>query len=92
MKEKTVTLRPYDADVVDDVFSVLFYGSDVETEDGLRELPADSYQLVISALDLIAWECKCEDEHNTIKEATRIIRRFRDKQKLRERAMHFENL
>ena len=36
MKEKTVTLRPYDADVVDDVFSVLFYGSDVETEDGLR--------------------------------------------------------
>ena len=92
MKEKTVTLRPYDADVVDDVFSVLFYGSDVETEDGLRELPAYSYQLVISALDLIAWECKFGDERDTVNKAASILRGLRDKQKLRERARHFENL
>lgn len=92
MKEKTVTLHPYDPDVIDDVFSVLFYGSDYETEEGLRELPADSYQLVISALDLIAWECNFGSERDTINKAGAILRRLRDKQKLRERARRFENL
>lgn len=83
MKEKTVTLRPYDADVAGDVFSVLFNGIEYETEEKLMELPSASYQLVISALELIRWDVSGLD-NQIIKNATVIVRDLRDKQKVRE--------
>lgn len=83
MREKPVTLRPYDSDVADDVFSVLFYGSDKETEAGLMEIPAASYQLVVSALELIRWDV-CGDDAMTIRNATAILCGLRNRQELRE--------
>lgn len=91
MREKPVTLRPYDSDVADDVFSVLFYESDKETEAGLMEIPAASYQLVVSALELLVWETDGEDR-DTIKNAMGIVRILRDRQKSRERIRKAKNL
>lgn len=82
-KSKIVTLKPYDYDVADDVFSVLFYGSDKETEDGYREIPAASYQLVVSALELFRWEV-IGSNYDTLRKATAIVEMLRDKQKVRE--------
>jgi len=53
MKEKTITIRPYDYDAQQRVFALLFHGSGMSREDGLTEIPAASYQLVISSLELI---------------------------------------
>lgn len=83
MREKTITLKPYDHAVADDVFSVLFYGSDLETETGLRELPSASYQLVASALELIRWDVSGKDR-DILKSACAIIEQQRDIQKMRE--------
>ena len=83
MREKTVTLRPYDSEVGNDVFSVLFSGIEYETEEGLMELPAASYQLVISALELIRWDV-CGEDAMTIRDSIAIVRGLRDRQKLRE--------
>ena len=82
-KEKTMTVRPYDHDVADDIFSILFYGSDIETEEGLRELPAASYQLVISALELIRYEAHSE-ERNAVRQTISLCEYLRDVQKQRE--------
>lgn len=84
MYEETITLKPYDDDVQNSVFHALFCSSSYSTETGLREIPADSYQLVVSALDLIRWEARGEDRE-TLKHAIAIVSRFRDQQKLRER-------
>jgi len=83
MKEKTVTLKPYDREVADDVFSVLFNGTDFDTEDGLLEIPAASYQLVVSALEMIRWEVRGADKE-ILKKATGIAEMLRDRQKMRE--------
>ena len=83
MREKTVTLRPYDSGVSNEVFSILFHGIEHETEEGLMELPAASYQLVISALELIRWDV-CGDDAMAIRNATAILCGLRDRQKLRE--------
>lgn len=82
-KEKIVTLRPYDNEVADDVFSVLFYGSSYKTEDGYMEVPADSYQLIVSALDLIRWEVH-GDDYVALMRTKFLIEDLRDKQKRRE--------
>lgn len=81
--EKTVTLRPYDHDVSDDVFSCLFNHIDQETETGLMEIPSASYQLIVSALEMVRWECTGADLE-TIKRATAIVSGLRDQQKRRE--------
>lgn len=83
MKEKTVTLIPYNREVADDVFSVLFNGSDFDTEDGLLEIPAASYQLAVSALEMIRWEVHGADRE-ILKKATGIVEMLRDRQKMRE--------
>ena len=83
MKEMNVTLKPYDYDVADDVFSTLFYGSDKETEDGLKEIPAASYQLIVSALDMIRWEVH-GDDYVTLMNTKFLMEKLRDKQKMRE--------
>jgi len=84
MDNITITLKPYDDDVQNAVFRALFCSSSYSTETGLQEIPADSYQLVVSALDLIRWEAKGSDRE-IIKQAIQIVSRFRDQQKMRER-------
>ena len=81
--EKTITLRPYDREVSEDVFSVLFNNIENSTEDGLMELPSASYQLVVSALESIRWDVR-GDDRETIRVAICIVEGLRDKQKMRE--------
>lgn len=82
--EKTITLRPYDRDISDDVFSVLFYRDMHERPDGLTEIPAASYQLVISALELMRWEVKPGPEKDALNHAIGLVERLREEQKDRE--------
>ncbi|MBQ1573557.1 MAG: hypothetical protein IIZ78_20735 [Clostridiales bacterium] len=81
--DKTMTVKPYDYDVVDDLFPVLFITNNTR-EDGLTEIPAASLQMVVSALELIRWEVRGAD-HEIIKETIGIIAGLRDMQKNRER-------
>ena len=81
--EKTITLKPYDREVAEDVFSILFNNIENSTEDGLMELPSASYQLVVSALESIRWDVR-GDDRETIKKAIGIVEGLRDKQKMRE--------
>ena len=83
MRTMDVTLRPYDSDVAEDVFSILFYANEYSREDGLFEIPAASYQLVLSARELIQWECKGADRE-AIKNARGVVAWLRDVQKGRE--------
>lgn len=83
MKEKTIHVKPYDHDAADEIFSVLFYGTDKEQENGMLEIPAASYQLVVSALELIRWDVYGED-YKIIRQAMGIVENLRDVQKRRE--------
>ena len=80
--DKTMTVKPYDYDVVDDLFPILFITNN-NREDGLTEIPAASLQMVVSALELIRWEVRGAD-HEIIKETIGIIAGLRDEQKKRE--------
>ena len=82
--EKTMTVKPYDYDVADDVYSVLFYGSDKSTEDGLMEIPAASYQIIVSALELMLWEVHGQDR-DTMRETIATVSMLKERQKERER-------
>lgn len=84
MKEMNVTLKPYDRDVANNVYSVLFYGSDKSTEDGLMEIPTASYQLVVSALELMLWEVRKPDEREAFKKTIGIVAGLMETQKDRE--------
>lgn len=84
LKETTMTVKPYDYDVADDVYSVLFYGSDKSTEAGLMEIPAASYQLIISALELMLWEVRGQDR-DTMRETIATVSMLKERQKERER-------
>jgi len=81
--EKTVTLKPYDCDVADDVFSCLFRHTEHDREDGLTEMPSASYQLLISGMEDVLWELH-GDDRDTIRRALAITERLRDEQKKRE--------
>lgn len=81
--EKTITLKPYDSTVTDDVMSILFYGGMDDEQRGLKEIPACSYQLVASALELMLWDV-CGDDRMVIKNAISVCKMLRDQQKLRE--------
>ena len=83
MKEKTIHVKPYDRDAADEVFSVMFYGTNIERPDGLMEIPAASYQLVVSALELIRWDVYGEN-YKIIRQAMGIVENLRDVQKRRE--------
>ena len=83
MKEfKTATIKPYDFHSADKAFEVLFTQG-LAQGNGLKEIPADSYQLVVAALEYILWDVTGED-HTTIKKAVSICQRLRDQQKRRE--------
>ena len=79
---KTIELKAYDRDCADAVFSELFYNG-LDREDGLKEIPSASLQLVVSALELIRWELSGQD-YATLKYAAGIIEGLRDQQKMRE--------
>lgn len=83
MKELTVTLKPYDYDIQDKVFSTLFCNV-ADRDDGLTEVPAASYQLVVSALEYILWELSVSKDRETVKRAREIVEGLRDRQKCRE--------
>jgi len=77
-------LKPYNYDCADDVFSILFRETDHVTEDGLTEIPAASYQIVVSALELMLWEVKSPESLDTLRSAIRLVEGLRDCQKMRE--------
>ena len=81
--EEMMIVRPYDYDVADDVFRILFMITEHTREDGLEELPAASYQLVVSALEAVRWELHGEERENMSK-AIATVERLRDEQKKRE--------
>lgn len=80
---KEVTLKPYDDEIAQDVFDCLFHTNN-ETEDGYFEIPADSYQLVKSALELIKWEVRSAEGRDAISKTINLVAFLRDKQKARE--------
>lgn len=82
--EKNITLRPYDREVADDIFSVLFNRDMPDRPDGLTEIPAASYQLVISALELIRWEVSPGRDWEALRTTVALVERLRDEQKERE--------
>lgn len=83
MNELKEKLIPYDREVAEDVFSKMFNTGAYDTEEGLMEIPAASYQLVVSALELMRWEVHGE-QHDIINRAIGIVEGLRDKQKMRE--------
>lgn len=83
-KEREVLLKPYDYKCVDDVFSALFWGAEFNQENGIREIPADSLQLLVSGLEMVKSDCAHGEELNTIREAIGIVEMLRDRQKRRE--------
>ena len=48
------------------------------------EIPADSYQLVKSALELIKWEVRSAEGRDAISKTISLVAFLRDKQKARE--------
>ena len=80
---KTIELKPYDFHVTDAVFDELFTKG-LDREDGLKEIPADSLQLVISALEYILWDVHAKHDRETIKFAISIVEGLRNQQKMRE--------
>ena len=85
-KERKVLVKPYDYKCIDDVFSVLFWGAEFNQENGIREIPADSLQLLVSGLDMVKSDCAYGEELDTVREAIGIVEMLRDRQKRRERA------
>lgn len=77
-------IKPYDNEVADAIFAKLFWTREYTTEDGLREIPAASYQMVVSALDLFLGEVKDEAKRKSIKQTIGVVQNLRDKQKMRE--------
>lgn len=82
--EKTITLKPYDDNVADAVFNVLFTDTGYGREDHLTEIPSASYQLVVSAMECILWELDEKEERNAIIKARNIVELLMDEQKVRE--------
>lgn len=75
-------VKAYDSNSADQVFSELFCKG-LDREDGLKEIPSASLQLVVSALEYIRWDLYGE-EREIIKKATAIVEGLRDEQKMRE--------
>ena len=78
----TVELKPYDHDVADDIFSALFCKG-LDREDGLKEIPSASLQLLISGLEYVLWDLTGNDR-STVKSTISILSYLRDVQKGRE--------
>ena len=92
MKEPiTIELKPYDHNVTDTIYSRLFNNTGHTTEDGLTEIPADSYQLVISALQLIRWEVRGDEDREAFYRVESVLNYLKMKQIEREQKRWIEN-
>ena len=75
-------VKAYNNEAAEKVFSELFCNG-LDREDGLKEIPAASLQLVVSALEYIAWDVYGESRA-IIRTAKAIVENLRDQQKMRE--------
>lgn len=81
--EKTAVIKAYDSDSADAAFSILF-ASGIDGEDGLKEIPAASLQLVVSALEYILWDVRDRKDREALNRTIGTVEMLRDKQKMRE--------
>lgn len=90
--EKTMVVKPYDRDVVDELTSVLLWKDMVDRGDGLMDIPAATLQLGINILesakyyvaDLTQDLNKRASMREAILKAVGIMEHLRDAQKIRE--------
>lgn len=91
--EKTMLVKPYDHDVVDELTTVLMWKDMVDRGDGLMDIPAATLQLGINILesakyymaDLTENLDKRREYREAMLKAIIIMERLRDLQKIRER-------
>ena len=80
-----IDIKVYDYDAQEAVFSELFFSKDIkDTEDGMREIPAASYQLLISGLEQSLWLVPLSavrDNREIIRQAIGILESARNRQK-----------
>ena len=90
--EKTMTVKPYDRDVVDELTTVLLWKDMKDRGDGYMDIPAATLQLGINILesakyymaDLTEDLDKREKYRETMRSAISIMEGLRDVQKRRE--------
>lgn len=83
-KENNVFVAPYDYNAADELYDILFNGAQFSTEGGNKEIPAASYQLLVSGLEAASWDAKDREDFKKIREAVAVVQRLRDEQKRRE--------
>lgn len=91
--EKTMTVKPYDRNVVDELTTILLWKDMKDRGDGYMDIPAATIQLGINILesakyymsDLTENLDKREKYRETMRSAISIMERLRDLQKIRER-------
>ena len=78
-----IDVKAYDYDAVDNIIHELFWSKDIKTDEnrGLIEIPAASYQLIISGLKCAAWMSDNREDRETIRKACHLIEDLRDEQK-----------
>lgn len=90
--EKTMTVKPYDRNVVDELTTVLLWKDMKDRGDGYMDIPAATIQLGINILesakyymsDLTENLDKREKYRETMRSAISIMEGLRDVQKIRE--------
>lgn len=90
--EKTMTVKPYDRNVVDELTTILLWKDMKDRGDGLMDIPAATIQLGINILesakyymsDLTENLDKREKYRETMRSAISIMEGLRDVQKIRE--------
>lgn len=90
--EKTLTVKPYDRDVVDDLTTILLWKDMVDRGDGYMDIPAATLQLGINILESAKYYMsdltdnldKREKYRETMRSAISIMEHLRDVQKIRE--------
>ena len=78
-----IDVKAYDHDAVDNIIHELFWSKDIKTDEnrGLIEIPAASYQLIVSGLKCAAWMPDNREDREIIRKACHLIEDLRDKQK-----------
>ena len=90
--EKTMVVKPYDRNVVDELTTILLWKDMKDRGDGLMDIPAATLQLGINILesakyymaDLTEDLDKREKYRETMRSAISIMEGLRDVQKIRE--------
>lgn len=90
--EKTMTVKPYDRNVVDELTTILLWKDMKDRGDGYMDIPAATIQLGINILesakyymsDLTENLDKREKYRETMRSAISIMEGLRDVQKIRE--------